>query len=122
MLSFVKCNNISLYKCEVWVQSTSLKSLKLWHSVLPFSSNYVGLPLRLKRFTLIKSPLGNKQSKDQFEKREYCIHFVILTKNASMLYMFLDIIKEVINVKVKLICTINFSKNKQNGLTDSIVL
>ena len=54
------CLQKPIYRCEVWCLSTNLASLKLVHSLLPFFINYTGLSTRIKRFTLLRSPLGNK--------------------------------------------------------------
>lgn len=93
--------NSTVYFCNIWVQSTSLKSLKLWVSSLPMNPVYLGLPTKIKRFTVFRSPLGNKTAKDQYEKREYCLFISIRSKKASRVLAFLGVAQQIINIKVK---------------------
>lgn len=92
-----------IYICEVWFSSTDLKSLKSCFLLLPFSRHYTGLSTKIKRFTLIRSPLGNKTSKDQFERREYRNYFSFESKNPSKILAILDIFKYSNDVKLKVL-------------------
>nr|QWK44939.1 ribosomal protein S10 [Protohalopteris sp.] len=94
-------SNNQVYLCNIWVQSTSLKSLKLWVRSLPMYPVCFGLPLKIKRFTVFRSPLGNKTAKDQYEKREYCFFLSISSKNAPRILAFLEVSQQVIHVKIK---------------------
>jgi len=96
-----KYKNIQIYSCSIWVQSTSLKSLKLWVYSLPLLPICFNLPIKIKRFTLLSSPLGSKTAKDQYEKREYCCYLLVHSKKASKILAFLDVINQVTNVKIK---------------------
>ncbi|CAN0299214.1 unnamed protein product [Ectocarpus sp. 4 AP-2014] len=91
----------SLYICQVWSSSTNLKDLKSWVLVLPYYCKVTGLSTNKKRFTLIRSPLGNKKSKDQFERREYKNYFSINTNNPSQILFFLSLLKLSSGVKLK---------------------
>ncbi len=93
------------YKCEVWSTSTNLTNLKLWFALLPLSLSYTGLPTRVKRFTLLRSPLGNKTSKDQFERREYRSYLSLESEKVSKILAFLDVLNHLngIRSKVKII-------------------
>lgn len=90
-----------IYKCEVWSLSTNLENLKLWVLLLPLSLSSIGLSTRIKRFTLLRSPLGNKTSKDQFERQEYRSYFSIESKKAAKILAFLDAISHLNGVKYK---------------------
>lgn len=90
-----------IYSCSIWVQSTSLKSLKLWVYSLPLLPTCFNLPIKIKRFTLLCSPLGNKTAKDQYEKREHCFYLHVSSKKASKILAFLDVIHQITNVKIK---------------------
>nr|YP_011008244.1 ribosomal protein S10 [Halosiphon tomentosus]WBP70145.1 ribosomal protein S10 [Halosiphon tomentosus] len=90
-----------IYKCEVWSLSTNLASLKLWVFLLPLSFSCTGLSTRLKRFTLLRSPLGNKTAKDQFERREYRGYFCIESKKASKILALISVLRHLNGVKYK---------------------
>nr|YP_011008386.1 ribosomal protein S10 [Syringoderma abyssicola]WBP70357.1 ribosomal protein S10 [Syringoderma abyssicola] len=90
------------YKCKIWVYSTSFKNLKSWSGLLPLSPINVGLPTKIKRFTLLRSPLGNKTAKDQYERREYRSYFCIESTDASKILAFLEAVKQPIGVKLKI--------------------
>lgn len=108
-----KCN-VPSYSCFIWVQSTSLKSLKLWVCSLPLSPICFNLPIRLKRFTLVRSPLGNKTSKEQYEKREYCAYLHVSSKEAPEILAFLELTQQVIGVKIK--CCLSLSSLSYNSV------
>ncbi len=91
------------YICEVWSSSTDLKSLKAWLFLLPLSRPCTGLSTKIKRFTLLRSPLGNKTSKDQFERREYRSYFSFESKNPSKILAVLDVLKYSNDVKSKIL-------------------
>ena len=91
----------SLYICEVWCKSINLKDLKSWILLLPSYCNTTGLSTNIKRFTLLRSPLGNKKSKDQFERREYKNYFSIKTNNPSQILSFLSLLKLSSGIKLK---------------------
>lgn len=91
------------YICEVWSSSTDLKSLKSWLLLLPLSRSYTGLSTKIKRFTLLRSPLGNKTSKDQFERREYRGYFLFESKNPSKILAVLDVLKHFNCIKSKVL-------------------
>nr|ANS57877.1 ribosomal protein S10 [Pleurocladia lacustris] len=93
----------NLYICEIWVSSNNKNSLKLWSSLLPLSGDHTGLCTEIKRFTLLRSPLGNKTSKDQFERRECRSYFVLESKDPFKLLSLLSILKYSANVKLKII-------------------
>ena len=91
----------SLYICQVWCSSTSLKDLKSWVLVLPHYCKVTGLSTKKTRFTLIRSPLGNKKSKDQFELREYKNYFSIKANSPSQILFFLSLLRLSSGVKLK---------------------
>lgn len=93
------CNQ---YCCELTVKSTQSLSIKQWMFALPTYSLLVGLPIKIRRFTLLRSPLGNKKSKDQFEVREYGVCVKVLTKDVSFILYFLDVIQNPAGVKLKM--------------------
>nr|UNI92483.1 ribosomal protein S10 [Silvetia siliquosa] len=95
------CLQKPIYRCEVWCLSTSIASLKLVHGLLPFFINYTGLSTRIKRFTLLRSPLGNKTSKDQFERREYRIYFCVESIKPSFILAYINALTYFNEVKYK---------------------
>lgn len=99
----MELKNKNTYICEVWSNSVDLKSLKLWFLLLPLSRPCTGLSTKIKRFTLFRSPLGNKTSKDQFERREYRSYFSFESKNPSKILAILDVLKHSNYVKSKVL-------------------
>ncbi|CAM9112057.1 unnamed protein product [Ectocarpus sp. 8 AP-2014] len=96
-------NKNIIYTCEVWTRSTNLNSLKIYSLLLPLSHISTGLPTKIKRFTLLRSPLGNKRSKDQFERREYKSFFSFQSKDPSKILALLYILQRSSNIKSKLV-------------------
>nr|ALG63465.1 ribosomal protein S10 [Saccharina sp. ye-C] len=92
-----------IYICKVWSVSTDLKSLNSLVLLLPLSISSTGLSRRIKRFTLLRSPLGNKAAKDQFERREYRRYFAITSQNPAKILAFIDILKYLNGVKFKVV-------------------
>nr|WVH38401.1 ribosomal protein S10 [Colpomenia sinuosa] len=92
-----------IYSCEVWSTSTDLISLKYWSLLLPLFRSSTGLSTKIKRFTLLRSPLGNKASKDQFERREYKSYFFFKSENSSEILALLDILRYSSGVKSKIL-------------------
>nr|YP_009154087.1 ribosomal protein S10 [Turbinaria ornata]AJF48275.1 ribosomal protein S10 [Turbinaria ornata] len=90
-----------VYKCEVWSLSANIKSLKLLFFLFPFFQKYRGLSINIKRFTLLRSPLGNKRSKDQFEKREHRAYFCIESSKPSNILACVHILTFLNEVKCK---------------------
>ena len=90
-----------VYKCEVWSSSANIRSLKLLFFLLPFFQRYRGLSINIKRFTLLKSPLGNKRSKDQFEKREHRVYFYLESSKPSNILACVHILTFLNEVKCK---------------------
>jgi len=96
-----------VFQCDLVVKSTTLKNLQLWINVLPFN-NFLSLGLlpSIKRFTLVKSPLGNKRAKDQYQIFEYKYYIRLKHQNPIILLSFLEIIQYPVGVGIKA----NFSK------------
>nr|QWK45087.1 ribosomal protein S10 [Thalassiophyllum clathrus] len=92
-----------IYICKVWSVSTDLKSLNSLSLLLPLSVSSTGLSTRIKRFTLLRSPLGNKTAKDQFERREYRSYFTIKSRSPSKILAFIDILRYLNGVKFKVV-------------------
>lgn len=92
-----------MYKCQIWCNSINLKDLKSWVLVLPSYCNTTGLSTNIKRFTLFRSPLGNKKSKDQFERREYRCYFSIASRNPSQILAFINLLRLSSGVKLKVV-------------------
>nr|QWK44743.1 ribosomal protein S10 [Pelagophycus porra] len=92
-----------IYICEVWSVSTDFKSLNSLSLLLPLSICSTGLYTKIKRFTLLRSPLGNKAAKDQFERREYRSYFTIRSQSPSKILAFIDILKYLNGVKFKVV-------------------
>ncbi|CAL8412628.1 unnamed protein product [Dictyota dichotoma] len=93
------CNQ---YCCKLVVKSTQLLNIRQWLFVLPINFLFVGLPIKIRRFTLLRSPLGNKKSKDQFELREYGVGVKIVASNISVILRFLDVVQNPVGVKLKI--------------------
>nr|QWK44229.1 ribosomal protein S10 [Akkesiphycus lubricus] len=91
------------FNCKVWSTSTDLSSLKLWYLLLPLSAPSTGLSTRIKRFTLLRSPLGNKTSKDQFERREYRGYFHIQSKHACEILSLVHALRYSNGVRFKMV-------------------
>ncbi|CAM9257544.1 unnamed protein product [Discosporangium mesarthrocarpum] len=104
--SFLANNSIvkpPLYECEIWYQSTSLKTLKYWLRILPFKEKVQkALPCKKRRFTLLSSPLGNKTSKDQYEEIIYCGYICLRSLNPGKILGFVDLIRRPTGVRVKI--------------------
>nr|UAX20145.1 ribosomal protein S10 [Alaria marginata]WKY98799.1 ribosomal protein S10 [Alaria marginata]WKY98837.1 ribosomal protein S10 [Alaria marginata]WKY98875.1 ribosomal protein S10 [Alaria marginata]WKY98913.1 ribosomal protein S10 [Alaria marginata] len=92
-----------IYSCKVWSASTDLKSLNSLSLILPLSISSTGLSTRIKRFTLLRSPLGNKAAKDQFERREYRSYFTIKSQSPAKILAFIDILRYLNGVKFKVV-------------------
>nr|QWK44781.1 ribosomal protein S10 [Pleurophycus gardneri] len=92
-----------IYICKVWSVSTDFKSLNSLSLLLPLSISSTGLSTRIKRFTLLRSPLGNKAAKDQFERREYRSYFTIKSQNPAKILAFIDILRYLNGVKFKVV-------------------
>lgn len=92
-----------IYICKVWAISTDFKSLNSLSFLLPLSVSSTGLTIKIKRFTLLRSPLGNKTAKDQFERREYRSYFVIKSKRPAKILAFIDILRYLNGVKFKVV-------------------
>nr|YP_003288885.1 ribosomal protein S10 [Saccharina coriacea]BAI48737.1 ribosomal protein S10 [Saccharina coriacea] len=92
-----------IYICKVWSVSTDFKSLNSLVLLLPLSISSTGLSRRIKRFTLLRSPLGNKAAKDQFERREYRRYFAITSQSPAKILAFIDILKYLNGVKFKVV-------------------
>nr|YP_011008209.1 ribosomal protein S10 [Eisenia bicyclis]WBP70110.1 ribosomal protein S10 [Eisenia bicyclis]BBN45144.1 ribosomal protein S10 [Eisenia bicyclis]BBN45147.1 ribosomal protein S10 [Eisenia bicyclis] len=92
-----------IYICKVWSVSTDFKSLNFWSLLLPLFISSTGLSTRIKRFTLLRSPLGNKTAKDQFERREYRSYFTLKSQNPAKILAFIDILKYLNGVKFKVL-------------------
>nr|QWK44934.1 ribosomal protein S10 [Pseudochorda nagaii] len=103
-------NKKVLYHCRVWSASINLNSLKLWYLLLPLSEPSTGLPTRIKRFTLLRSPLGNKTAKDQFERREYRGYFSIQSEHACKILAFIDTLGHFNGVRFKMIISRSMSR------------
>nr|YP_011008279.1 ribosomal protein S10 [Hapterophycus canaliculatus]WBP70180.1 ribosomal protein S10 [Hapterophycus canaliculatus] len=96
-------NKKTLYSCEVWSVSTNLKSLKCWSLLLPLTQQHTGLSTKIKRFTLLRSPLGNKKAKDQFERVEYRSYICIKSRNPSKILGLLNILGQSSGVRSKVL-------------------
>ena len=96
-------NKKIIYSCEIWAASTDLKSLKYWSLLLPLVYPYTGLSTKIKRFTLLRSPLGNKRAKDQFERREYRGYLFFKSENPSNILALLNILQYSNGVKLKVL-------------------
>lgn len=92
-----------IYICKVWSMSTDFKSLNYLALLLPLSIPSTGLPTSIKCFTLLRSPLGNKAAKDQFERREYRSYFIIKSRSSLKILAFIDILKYLNGVKFKVV-------------------
>nr|QWK45049.1 ribosomal protein S10 [Lessoniopsis littoralis] len=92
-----------IYICKVWSVSTDFKSLNSLSLLLPLSISSTGLSTRIKRFTLLRSPLGNKAAKDQFERREYRSYFIIKSQSPAKILAFIDILRYLNGVKLKVV-------------------
>ena len=102
-MSLTKTNNRKLisYNCQISVKSKCLKHLNTWY-LLIFNSEPVVSKLKIKRFTLLRSPLGNKRSKDQFEFREWSLFFCIEDINPSYVLYMSQIMLIPVGLKIKL--------------------
>nr|NP_150419.1 ribosomal protein S10 [Pylaiella littoralis]AAC23954.1 ribosomal protein S10 [Pylaiella littoralis]CAC50860.1 ribosomal protein S10 [Pylaiella littoralis] len=98
------------YICEVWFSSTNLKSLKYCLLLLPRPCFSTGLSTSRKRFTLLRSPLGNKTSKDQFERREYRNYLYFFSDKPYKVLAFLDVLRYSIGVKSKIVLSVHLEK------------
>nr|QWK44857.1 ribosomal protein S10 [Pterygophora californica] len=92
-----------IYICQVWSVSTDFKSLNSLSLLLPLSISSTGLSTRIKRFTLLRSPLGNKAAKDQFERREYRSYFTIKSQSPAKILAFIEILRYLNGVKFKVV-------------------
>lgn len=101
-MSFIRSSSKN-FKCEILAKSTTLSDLLIWLNLFPIDNFfYLGLPIGKKRFTILKSPLGNKRAKDQYELCEYSYYIRIINPNPAILLLFLDLIKKSGGVKLKI--------------------
>lgn len=92
-------------------QSRNLEVLKNWLSILPTNIYGTYLTYKTKRFTLLRSPLGNKTAKDQFEFRKYANLIEIHGDKIGDALLFLDLIQKPVGINIKLTLKI-IEKNK----------
>ena len=90
------------YRCDVRSLSTNLESLRLWFLLIPIAQPPAGFPPLVKKFTLLRSPLGNKTSKDQFERRAYRGYFWVESKDACEILAIVDVLRHMNGVKCKI--------------------
>lgn len=92
------------YRCEVWVKSSDPQNIRIWSKIFPVNKNRVcvGLPTRSKQFTLVRSPLGSKASKDQYELVEYGCYYSFWSDNASIVLKLFDTLNYPMGVKLKI--------------------
>ncbi len=93
----------TIYSCEIWMRSTDVNILNRCQELFPKISGFKRLALSIKRFTLLRSPLGNKKSKDQYERREYGIYISICDSKASTVLHFLEILYLLPGIKTKIL-------------------
>lgn len=98
------------YNCQVWCSAINLKDLKSWILLLPLYCNTIGLTTNIKRFTVLKSPLGNKKSKDQFEQRKYRSYFSVDSENSSKILALVKFLRLSSGVKLKIVLSVSNSK------------
>lgn len=102
----VNTSSISLktvYTCEIWLRSTDLDILDQCHKTFPKNCNFSRLALSVKRFTLLRSPLGNKKSKDQYEHKEYGIYVSIKALEACIVLSFVELLYLLPGIKSKIL-------------------
>lgn len=107
------CSTNKKYICEVWFGSTNLKSLKSCLLLLPSACSSTGLSTSIKRFTLLRSPLGNKTSKDQFERREYRNYLYFLSDKPYKVLAFLHVLRYSVGVKSKIVINVHLEKKSK---------
>lgn len=93
----------TLYSCKIWFSSTDLKYLRSWVLLLPLTKDFTGLPTKINRFTLFRSPLGNKKAKDQFERREYKGFLSLDYNKPEKILMLLDLLGRFNVIKSKVL-------------------
>ena len=106
----MSCSKKFKYRCEVWSSSTNLANLKLWVFLLPLSLCSTGLSTRIKRFTLLRSPLGNKTSKDQFEKQEYRTFLSVESTKVPKILSFIEVLSRSSGIKYKVKIVYKFKR------------
>nr|YP_010455075.1 ribosomal protein S10 [Vischeria punctata]UUA03911.1 ribosomal protein S10 [Vischeria punctata] len=93
-------------RCQTHSKKTYTKfyfSLKNLAKKYNFLFYYISLPKKIKKYTVLRSPNGNKKSKDQFEIRFYNF-LIILLYNSNMPNNIFKIIKSYFepNILVKI--------------------
>nr|QFO87186.1 ribosomal protein S10 [Eustigmatos cf. polyphem] len=93
-------------RCQTHSKKTLIKfsfSLKKLAKKYNFLFYYICLPKKIKKYTILRSPNGNKKSKDQFEIRFYNFLIVLLYNN-NLLNVIFKIIKSYFkpNILVKI--------------------
>jgi ribosomal protein S10 len=81
------------------------KILKKVTSLTNYKINFVSLPTKIERFTVLRSPHVDKKSREQFELRKY----------TKILNLYFDFSNNFEKQKAKLL--INFIKNSSAGLS-----
>lgn len=82
-------------RCQTHNKKTFIKfcfSLKNLAKKYNFLFYYISLPKKIKKYTVLRSPNGNKKSKDQFEIRFYNF-LIILLYNSHLSNSIFKIIK-----------------------------
>lgn len=97
------------YQCHISVKSNCLNQLKTWF-FLTFGFEVCPLKLKIKRFTLLRSPLGNKRAKDQFEAKEWSTSITVESKNPSYILFFCQTILIPLGLKKKIRLTKSYKK------------
>lgn len=93
----------TIYSCEIWVCSTDIKVLNQVSKLLPGHFRFRRLAVSTKRFTLLRSPLGNKKHKDQYKHCEYGINIFSQGINAGNILYFLDLLYLMVGCKAKVL-------------------
>lgn len=91
------------YSCEIWLRATDLGVLNRCHELLPKRFGFKRLALSIKRFTLLRSPLGSKKAKDQYEHCEYGVLISLQDSKACTVLSFLEILYLLPGVKAKIL-------------------
>ena len=90
-------DNFFVYRCHIWVSFTNINSFKLLVLLSPFIFSKQVVKKKSKSFSLLRSPLGNKKSKDLFTHQEYKGYFYVEFHKTSSLLSFLSTLENLLN-------------------------
>ena len=99
-----------LYSCNVWAISLYPKHLEAFHLLFSNWDKTTRLSKKIKRFSILRSPVGNKKAKDHFERREYRRFFSVQTDSVEEILYIVYLLKNLKKISCKIQVTRHLDK------------